>query len=69
MLQGVLALASQQLHGSMDSFRYKHLVMSFITKSIDQLSQETLLQTLIAAMLLYHYEVEYSGIRMHPAIS
>lgn len=53
----------------MESFRYKHLVMSFITKSIDQLSQETLLQTLIAAMLLYHYEVEYSGIRMHPAIS
>jgi hypothetical protein len=57
VLQGVLALASRQLHGGMESFRYKHMVMSFITQSIERLSEETLLQTLMAAMLLYHYEV------------
>jgi hypothetical protein len=60
VLQGVLALASKQLHGGSESFRYKHMVMTFITESIERLSEETLLQTLMAAMLLYHYEVRQS---------
>jgi hypothetical protein len=57
VLQGVLALASLQLHGSLKSFRYKHLVISSIKESIGWLDEKTLLQNLMAIMLLYHYEV------------
>jgi hypothetical protein len=49
VLQGVLALASLQ--------RYKHLVISSIKESIGWLDEKTLLQNLMAIMLLYHYEV------------
>ncbi len=57
VLQGVFALASLQLHGSLKSFRYKHLVISSIKESINWLDETTLLQNLMATMLLYHYEV------------
>jgi hypothetical protein len=57
VLQGVFALASLQLHGSLNSFRYKHLAISSVKESINWLDEKTLLQNLIAAMLLYHYEV------------
>jgi hypothetical protein len=57
VLQGVLALASLQLHGSLKSFRYKHLVISAVKEPINWVDEKTLLQNLIAMMLLYHYEV------------
>jgi len=57
VLQGVFALASLQLHGSLKSFRYKHLVISSLKESIDWLDEKTLLRNLMATMLLYHYEV------------
>jgi hypothetical protein len=57
VLQGVFALASLQLHGSSKSFRYKHLVVSSVKESINWLDEKTLLQNLMATMLLYHYEV------------
>jgi len=57
VLQGVFALASLQLHGSMKSFRYKHLVISSVKESINWLDEKTLLQNLMATMLLYHYEL------------
>ena len=57
VLQGVFALASLQLDGSIKSFRYKHLVISSVKESIKRLDEKTLLQNLIATMLLYHYEV------------
>jgi hypothetical protein len=57
VLQGVFALASLQLHGSLKSSRYKHLVLSSVKQSINWLDEKTLLQNLIATMLLYHYEV------------
>jgi hypothetical protein len=57
VLQGVFALASLQLHGSLKSFHYKHLVMSSFEKSTNWLDEKTLLQNLMATMLLYHYEV------------
>lgn len=58
VLQSVFALASLQLHGSLKSFRYKHLaVASVVEETIDWLDEKTLLQKLMAAMLLYHYEV------------
>ncbi|OCT48915.1 hypothetical protein CLCR_04894 [Cladophialophora carrionii] len=57
VLQGVFALASLQLHGSEKSFRYKHLVISSVRESMNWLDEKTLLQNLMATMLLYHYEV------------
>ncbi|KIV87266.1 hypothetical protein PV11_02821 [Exophiala sideris] len=63
VLQGVFALASLQLHGSLKSFRYKRLVISSVRESItvkesaNKLDEKTLLQNLMATMLLYHYEV------------
>lgn len=57
VLQGIFALASLQVHGSLKSFRYKHLVVSSMRQSIDWLDERSLLQNLIATMLLYHYEV------------
>lgn len=57
VLQGVLALASLQLHGSAKSFRYKHLVVTSVKEPINWLDEKTLLQNLMAMMLLYHYEV------------
>ena len=57
VLQGVFALASLQLHGTSKSFRYKHLVVSSMRQSVDWLDEKTLLQNLVATMLLYHYEV------------
>lgn len=57
VLQGVFALASLQLHGSLKSFRYKHLVVSSVREPINWLDEKTLLQYLMAMMLLYHYEV------------
>jgi hypothetical protein len=57
VLQGVFALASLQLHGSLKSFRYKCLVMSSVKEPINWPDEKTLLQNLIAMMLLYHYEV------------
>jgi hypothetical protein len=57
VLQGVFALASLQLHGSLKSFRYKHLVISSVKEPINWLDEKTLLQNLMAMMLLYHYEV------------
>jgi hypothetical protein len=57
VLQGVFALASLQLHGNLKSFRYKHLVISSLKESINWLDEKTLLQNLMATMLLYHYEV------------
>jgi hypothetical protein len=57
VLQGVFALASQQLHGSLKSSRYKRLVMTSVKDSINWLDEKTLLQNLMATMLLYHYEV------------
>jgi hypothetical protein len=59
VLQGVFALASLQLYGSLKSFRFKHLVISSVKQSIYQLDEKTLLQNLIATMLLYHYEVAH----------
>lgn len=57
VLQGVFALASLKLHGSLKSFRYKHLVILSVKESINWLDEKTLLQNLMATMLLYHYEV------------
>jgi hypothetical protein len=57
VLQGVFALASLQLYGSLKSFRYKHLVISSVKESINWLDEKTLLQNLMATMLLYHHEV------------
>lgn len=57
VLQGVFALASLQLHGSSKSFRYKHRVVSLVKEPINWLDEKTLLQNLMAVMLLYHYEV------------
>ncbi|KEF52314.1 uncharacterized protein A1O9_11554 [Exophiala aquamarina CBS 119918] len=57
VLQGVFALASLQLHGSLKSFPYKHLVISSVKESINWLDEKTLLQNLMATMLLYHYEL------------
>jgi hypothetical protein len=63
VLQGVFALASLQLQGNSKSFHYKRLVVSSVKDSIHWLDEEhlidekTLLQNLIAMMLLYHYEV------------
>lgn len=61
VLQSVFALASLQLHGNIESFRYKRLAVSSVaTETIDGLDEKTLLQNLMAAMLLYHYEVAQS---------
>jgi hypothetical protein len=60
VLQGVFALASLQLHGSLKSFRYKHLVIASVKESLNRLDEKTLLQNLMATMLLYHYEVASS---------
>ena len=57
VLQGVFALASLQLHGSLKSFRYKYLVISSFKEAANSLDEKKLLQNLIAMMLLYHYEV------------
>lgn len=57
VLQGVFALASLQLHGSLKSFRFKDLVTTSLKESSNWLDEKTLLQNLIATMLLYHYEV------------
>lgn len=57
VLQGVFALASLQLHGSMKSFRYKYLVVSSVKEPINWLDEKTLLQNLMSMMLLYHYEL------------
>ncbi|KAI1611957.1 fungal-specific transcription factor domain-containing protein [Exophiala viscosa] len=63
VLQGVFALASLQLHGSLESFRYKRHVMSSVKESINGLDEKTLLQTLMATMLLYHYELSLESNR------
>ncbi|KIW40054.1 hypothetical protein, variant [Exophiala oligosperma] len=57
VLQGVLALASLQIHGSFKSFRYKHQVMSSVKESLNWSDERTLLRNLMATMLLYHYEL------------
>ncbi|KIW62327.1 hypothetical protein PV04_10508 [Phialophora macrospora] len=57
VLQGVFALTSLQLHGSLKSFRYKHSVISSVKGSVNWLDEKTLLQNLMATMLLYHYEL------------
>ena len=58
VLQSVLALASLQLHGKRDSFRYKrHAVASIAVEAVESLDEKMLLQNLMTAMLLYHYEV------------
>ncbi|OQV10139.1 Fungal specific transcription factor domain-containing protein isoform 3 [Cladophialophora immunda] len=57
VLQGVFALAALQLHGSMQSLRYKHLAIRSVRGSVDWLDERTLLQNLMATMLLYHYEL------------
>jgi len=57
VLQGVFALASLQLHGNRKSFRYKYLVMSSVKEPTDWADEKTLLQNLMAMMLLYHYEL------------
>ncbi|KIW09942.1 hypothetical protein PV08_11718 [Exophiala spinifera] len=57
VLQGVLALASLQMHGSLQSFRYKHLVISSVKGSSNWFDEKTLLRNLMATMLLYHYEL------------
>ena len=64
VLQGVFALASLQLHGTSNSFRYKHHIISSIRKSVNDLDEKTLLQNLTAMMLLYHYEVSQSSLLM-----
>ncbi|KAH7330060.1 fungal-specific transcription factor domain-containing protein [Rhexocercosporidium sp. MPI-PUGE-AT-0058] len=57
VLQGVFALASLQLHGSLKSFHYKHRVVTSISEPTDRIDEKTLLQYLIAMMLLYHHEL------------
>jgi hypothetical protein len=57
VLQGLFALASLQLHGSLKSFRYKHLVVSLVKEPINWPDEKTLLKNLTAMMLLYHHEV------------
>ena len=68
VLQGVLALASLQLHGSSKSFPYKHLAMSAFKDPTDWLDENTLLQNLIAMMLLYHHEVFRSGLHWYAVV-
>ena len=57
VLQSVFALASLHLHGSSKSFRHKRLVVSAVSQPGDWVDERTLLQNLMATMLLYHYEV------------
>ena len=57
VLQSVFALASLHLHGTSKSFRHKHLVVSAVREPCDWVDERTLLQNLMAMMLLYHYEV------------
>ncbi|KIV94490.1 hypothetical protein PV10_02254 [Exophiala mesophila] len=57
VLQGVFALASLQIHGNSQSLRYKHLVILSVKESWNRLDEKTLLQNLMATMLLYHYEL------------
>jgi hypothetical protein len=57
VLQAVFALASLQLQGTSKSFWYKHLALTSVTESSESLNEVTLLQNLMALMLLYHHEV------------
>jgi hypothetical protein len=59
VLQGVLAISSLKLHGNTQGLQYKRFVMSSITETSDWEDEKTLLQNLMATMLLYHYEVCY----------
>ena len=68
VLQGVFALASLQLHGSLKSFRYKYLVISSVKEPTNWLDEKTLLQNLMAMMLLYHYEVVQPGLHGLPMV-
>ncbi|PVH98335.1 hypothetical protein DM02DRAFT_596200 [Periconia macrospinosa] len=61
VLQGVLALASLQVHGSSQSSRYKNRVVSSVIESMDWLDEQTLLQNLVGTMLLYHYELSHES--------
>jgi hypothetical protein len=61
VLQGVFALSSLHLQGSVKSFRYRHLVLTSVNQSFDWLDETALLQNLMATMLLYHYEVAQPG--------
>ena len=62
VLQGVFALSSLQMDGALKSLRYKQLAIASVRDSIDWLNEKTLLQNLITTMLLYHYEVLFSGL-------
>ncbi len=57
VLQGVFALASLQLQGSLRSFRYRYSVVSAANEPIDWVDEKTLLRNLMAGMFMYHYEV------------
>ncbi|KAF2647585.1 hypothetical protein K491DRAFT_784641 [Lophiostoma macrostomum CBS 122681] len=63
VLQAVFALVSLKLHGNLKSFHYKRLVISTVKDTAHWLEEEhltdekTLLQNLMAMMLLYHHEM------------
>jgi hypothetical protein len=57
VLQSVLALASLQLNGGSNSFRYKQNVVLSSKEPADWPDEIALLRHLTALMLLYHHEV------------
>lgn len=56
-LQGVLTLSSLQLQGHSQSLIYQSRLISMLQGNILRLDRESVLQNLIATMLLYQYEV------------
>lgn len=57
VLQGILALVSLQLQGSLKSFQYKRLVLLSLTPPDQLIKKDLLLRNLMGLMLLYQHEV------------
>ena len=69
ILEGVLAIAALQLRDHSKSLVHQSRIISLLRENISQTDKESVLQNIIACMLLYQYEVSYlSTISSHSAL-
>lgn len=57
ILEGVLIIASLQLHGRSKSLARRSRLISMLQKTLRHTDRDSVLQSLVASMLLYQYEV------------
>lgn len=64
ILEGVLTIASLQLHGRSKSLDHRSKLLSMLQRTLNHTDRDSVIRNLVATMLLYQYEVISPALRL-----